>query len=79
MNTPQLNFDMISKILNMRMKIKKKEREDKEMHMDKFIEVENEILQLFIKETAVYSDPYTQIKDNVYYNYKEVLEDLKCY
>lgn len=79
MDIPQLNFDMISKILNIRMETKKEERlhqEALEDWKDNFDYVDTEILSLFLKEPAKY-DHLTKIEDSKYFSPFEVLEYLR--
>ena len=79
MNNPQLNFDMISKILNIRMETKKEERlhqEALEDWKDDFDYIDTEILSLFLKEPAKY-DHLTKIEDSKYFSPFEVLEYLR--
>ena len=57
MNNPQLNFDMISKILNIRMETKKEERlhqEALEDWKDDFDYIDTEILSLLSETHWVY-------------------------
>ena len=68
---PQLNFDVISKVLDMRMKMKREDRY-KEEHEDKFLFVENELLRLSISELARY-DHLTKVEDAVYLSAREIL------
>ena len=68
---PQLNFDVISKVLDMRMKMKREDRY-KEEHEDKFLFVENELLSLSISEQATY-DHLTKVEDAVYLSAREIL------
>tara|TARA_Y100001938_G_C7978346_1_gene373005 strand:- start:252 stop:479 length:228 start_codon:yes stop_codon:yes gene_type:complete len=60
MNNPQLNFDMISKILNIRMETKKEERlhgEALEEWKDKFEDIDEELTYYFVKEPSQYHSP----------------------
>ena len=68
---PQLNFDVISKVLDMRMNMKREDRY-KEEHEDKFLFVENELLSLSISELATY-DHLTKVEDAVYFSAREIL------
>ena len=68
---PQLNFDVISKILKIRMNMKREYRY-KEEHEDKFLFVENELLSLSISELAKY-DHLTKVEDAVYLSAREIL------
>ena len=68
---PQLNFDVISKILDMRMNMKREDRY-KEEHEDKFLFVEIELSSLSISEQATY-DHLTKVDDAVYRSAREIL------
>ena len=64
-NIPQLPFDMISKILNIRMKTKKSERELLEWSDDwkeNFSYVENQLDRFFIKERAKYNNTFPRVQ-----------------
>lgn len=78
-NMPQLNFDMISKILNIRMEIKKEERLQEEAFDEwenKFIEIDNQLTYYFMEEPAKYNH-LTKIQDAKYYSPIKVIEDIK--
>ena len=70
---PQLNFDVISKILDMRMKMKREDRYKE--HEDKFLFVENELLSPSISEQATY-DHLTKVEDAVYRSAREILHHV---
>jgi len=56
-NNPQLNFDMISKILNIRMETKKEERLALEEWKDKFEDIDEELTYYFVKEPSTVAPP----------------------
>ena len=72
---PKLNFDMISKILDMRMKTKREDRY-KEEHEDKFLFVDIELSSLSIYEQATY-DHLTKVDDAVYRSAREILSIIR--
>ena len=79
MNIPQLNFDMISKILNIRMKTKKAERELIEWSDDwkeNFMYVENQLDRFFIKEQAKY-DHFIKVEYAKYLSPTQALDKIK--
>ena len=72
---PQLNFDVISKILDMRMNMKREDRY-KEEHEDKFLFVDIELSSLSISEQATY-DHLTKVDDAVYRSAREILSIIR--
>ena len=72
---PQLNFDVISKILDMRMNMKREDRY-KEEHEDKFLFVDIELSSLSIYEQATY-DHLTKVDDAVYRSAREILSIIR--
>ena len=73
---PKLNFDMISKILDMRMKTKREDRY-KEEHEYNFMCVENELLCRSISVQARYDGPHTKVEDAVYISAREILHIIR--
>ena len=81
-NIPQLPFDMISKILNIRMKTKKSERELLEWSddwKDNFILIENQLDKFFIKERAKYNNtfPRFQVESAILLSSIQALDKIK--